>query len=150
MFLRPLAFQFFHDVPRDALGELVVEEGEARIAIGRVGNAGDDARIEHADGKTAGAEILPPQHSCRYPSKRNDWTIRVAEIGRESGVLSATFPIKVDFVCAAGSHEDDASLVEASGHPVAVAEGAYENIKVTTQEDLLLAEKILEKNGSFR
>jgi len=42
---------------------------------------------------------------------------------------------------------DDASLVEASGHPVAVAEGAYENIKVTTPEDLLLAEKILEKRG---
>ena len=44
---------------------------------------------------------------------------------------------------------DDASLVEASGHPVAVAEGAYENIKVTTPEDLLLAEKILEKQGNF-
>ena len=43
---------------------------------------------------------------------------------------------------------DDASLVEASGHPVAVAEGSYENIKVTTQEDLLLAEKILEKKNS--
>ncbi len=42
---------------------------------------------------------------------------------------------------------DDASLVEASGHPVAVAEGAYENIKVTTPEDLLLAEKILEKKS---
>ena len=41
---------------------------------------------------------------------------------------------------------DDASLVEASGHPVAVAEGAYENIKVTTPEDLLLAERILEKH----
>ena len=44
---------------------------------------------------------------------------------------------------------DDASLVEASGHPVAVAEGSYENIKVTTPEDLLLAEKILEKQGDF-
>ena len=42
---------------------------------------------------------------------------------------------------------DDASLVEASGHPVAVAEGSYENIKVTTPEDLLLAEKILEKQS---
>ena len=42
---------------------------------------------------------------------------------------------------------DDASLVEASGHPVAVAEGSYENIKVTTLEDLLLAEKILEKQS---
>ena len=44
---------------------------------------------------------------------------------------------------------DDASLVEASGHPVAVAEGAYKNIKVTTPEDLLLAEKILEKQRCF-
>ena len=42
---------------------------------------------------------------------------------------------------------DDASLVEASGHPVAVAEGSYENIKVTTPEDILLAEKILEKRS---
>ena len=42
---------------------------------------------------------------------------------------------------------DDASLVEASGHPVAVSEGSYENIKVTTPEDLLLAEKILEKQS---
>ena len=42
---------------------------------------------------------------------------------------------------------DDAALVEASGHPVAVAEGSYENIKVTTPEDLLLAEKILEKQS---
>ena len=33
---------------------------------------------------------------------------------------------------------------------VAVAEGAYENIKVTTPEDLLLAEKILEKQGNFK
>lgn len=42
---------------------------------------------------------------------------------------------------------DDASLIEALGHPVAVAEGSYENIKVTTPEDLLLAEKILDKHN---
>lgn len=37
---------------------------------------------------------------------------------------------------------DDASLIEALGRPVAVAEGDYRNIKVTTPEDLLLAEQI--------
>ena len=37
---------------------------------------------------------------------------------------------------------DDASLVERLGVKVAVAEGSYENIKITTPEDLLLAEKI--------
>ncbi len=40
---------------------------------------------------------------------------------------------------------DDASLVEALGHRVAVALGSYENIKVTTPDDLLLAEKIIQQ-----
>lgn len=34
---------------------------------------------------------------------------------------------------------DDASLVERLGHPVAVLEGSYRNIKVTTPEDMVLA-----------
>ena len=38
---------------------------------------------------------------------------------------------------------DDASVVELLGHPVAVAQGRYENIKITTPEDLLLAENLL-------
>ncbi|GAB6172309.1 2-C-methyl-D-erythritol 4-phosphate cytidylyltransferase [Paradesulfitobacterium aromaticivorans] len=38
---------------------------------------------------------------------------------------------------------DDASLVEWLGHPVKVLEGSPENIKLTTPEDLLLAEQIL-------
>ena len=40
---------------------------------------------------------------------------------------------------------DDASLVEALGHKVAVALGSYENFKVTTPEDLLLAENLIKK-----
>ena len=42
---------------------------------------------------------------------------------------------------------DDASLVERLGVKVAVAEGSYENIKITTPEDLLLAEKICADRG---
>jgi len=38
---------------------------------------------------------------------------------------------------------DDAALVERLGHPVAVVDGAYDNIKITTAEDLLLAETLL-------
>lgn len=38
---------------------------------------------------------------------------------------------------------DDASLVERIGHKVEVLMGSYENIKITTQEDLVLAEMIL-------
>jgi 2-C-methyl-D-erythritol 4-phosphate cytidylyltransferase len=38
---------------------------------------------------------------------------------------------------------DDAALVERLGHKVAIVEGSWENIKVTTPEDLVLAEAIL-------
>ncbi len=42
---------------------------------------------------------------------------------------------------------DDASLVEMLGIPVVVAEGSYENIKITTPEDLLLAKNLCKSRG---
>jgi|SRR6185312_3354086 len=38
---------------------------------------------------------------------------------------------------------DDATLLEHMGHPVAIFPGSYTNIKITTQEDLLIAEALL-------
>jgi 2-C-methyl-D-erythritol 4-phosphate cytidylyltransferase len=38
---------------------------------------------------------------------------------------------------------DDAALLEALGHPVYVYEGAPANLKITTPEDLILAEALL-------
>ena len=38
---------------------------------------------------------------------------------------------------------DDAQLVEALGHPVALVAGSPSNIKITTREDLALAEAVL-------
>ena len=40
---------------------------------------------------------------------------------------------------------DDASLVERIGVPVRIIDGSYENIKITTPEDLVLAEALLQK-----
>lgn len=39
---------------------------------------------------------------------------------------------------------DDATLVERLGDPVKIVQGSYENMKITTPEDLLLAARILE------
>ena len=39
---------------------------------------------------------------------------------------------------------DDSALVERLGYPVRIVEGGWDNIKITTVEDLHLAEKILE------
>jgi 2-C-methyl-D-erythritol 4-phosphate cytidylyltransferase len=41
---------------------------------------------------------------------------------------------------------DDVSLVELIGHPVKVVQGSYTNIKVTTSEDLILVEHLLDKH----
>ena len=38
---------------------------------------------------------------------------------------------------------DDASVVEAAGQPVYLCEGSYENIKITTPDDMLTAEALL-------
>jgi 2-C-methyl-D-erythritol 4-phosphate cytidylyltransferase len=42
---------------------------------------------------------------------------------------------------------DDASLVEWNGHEVALVPGERDNLKVTTAEDLLLAEWVVERSG---
>ena len=44
---------------------------------------------------------------------------------------------------------DDASLVERMGQPVAIVEGSYRNIKITTPEDLILARAFLENSGDL-
>jgi 2-C-methyl-D-erythritol 4-phosphate cytidylyltransferase len=45
---------------------------------------------------------------------------------------------------------DDSSLVERISHRVTMVEGDYDNIKLTTQEDLFFAQAILQKRqGSF-
>jgi len=38
---------------------------------------------------------------------------------------------------------DDASVAERSGHTISLFEGSYENIKITTAEDLIVAEALL-------
>jgi len=43
---------------------------------------------------------------------------------------------------------DDATVMELAGFQIHLFEGNYENIKVTTPEDWILAERILEKTGS--
>ena len=45
---------------------------------------------------------------------------------------------------------DDASLLERMGEQVVIIEGDYDNIKITTQEDLYFAEAILQKQANLK
>jgi 2-C-methyl-D-erythritol 4-phosphate cytidylyltransferase len=62
-----------------------------------------------------------------------------------------TFPVKLLKRVYAESYKhhvygtDDATLVERAGIKVRVIMGSYENVKITTPEDLLLAEEILKR-----
>ena len=42
---------------------------------------------------------------------------------------------------------DDASVAERAGHSISLFEGSYENIKITTAEDLIIAEALLKKKS---
>lgn len=44
---------------------------------------------------------------------------------------------------------DDASVAERAGHVISLFEGSYENIKITTQEDIVIAEALL-KNEEWK
>jgi hypothetical protein len=58
--------------------------------------------------------------------------------------------IKKSFAVASHTHfTDDASVAEAAGFPISLIEGSYENIKITTPEDILWAEAFVKnKYGS--
>ncbi|MGV3540459.1 MAG: 2-C-methyl-D-erythritol 4-phosphate cytidylyltransferase [Rufibacter sp.] len=43
---------------------------------------------------------------------------------------------------------DDASVVERFGHKIQLVEGSYRNIKITTPEDMVLAQAFLQQEGS--
>jgi 2-C-methyl-D-erythritol 4-phosphate cytidylyltransferase len=70
------------------------------------------------------------------PPRESAWLAQTPQCFRRELLLAA-------HQHASHSATDDAALVEASGHPVHVYEGAWSNLKVTTQEDLTVAETLL-------
>lgn len=57
-------------------------------------------------------------------------------------MIKQAYQIKED-----ASLTDDASVAEKSGHVISLFEGSYENIKITTQEDLIVAEALMKELG---
>jgi 2-C-methyl-D-erythritol 4-phosphate cytidylyltransferase len=42
---------------------------------------------------------------------------------------------------------DDASVAERDGHVISLFEGSYDNIKITTKEDIVIAEALLKEKS---
>jgi 2-C-methyl-D-erythritol 4-phosphate cytidylyltransferase len=56
----------------------------------------------------------------------------------KSSLIKAAYKTKEE-----SSMTDDASVAEHAGHLISLFEGSYENIKVTTAEDLVVAEALM-------
>ncbi|MFS0557872.1 2-C-methyl-D-erythritol 4-phosphate cytidylyltransferase [Brevibacillus sp. 179-C9.3 HS] len=75
------------------------------------------------------------------PARESLWAVQTPQAFRMSLLREAHQAAE-----AAGKlGTDDAMLVEWLGHPVAVMQGSYENIKITTPDDLWFGEEILRK-----
>ncbi|MFB3165186.1 2-C-methyl-D-erythritol 4-phosphate cytidylyltransferase [Neobacillus sp. 179-J 1A1 HS] len=74
------------------------------------------------------------------------WAVQTPQAFRFSILLKAYEHAKKEHFIGT----DDSSLVERISHPVSMVEGDYDNIKLTTKEDLFVAQAILQKRqGSF-
>lgn len=71
-------------------------------------------------------------------SREHLWAAQTPQVFRRELLLEA-FAKRNGFVAT-----DEAQLVERIGHPVAVVDGSPINLKITTQEDLRVAERLLD------
>jgi len=74
------------------------------------------------------------------PPRRTMWAAQTPQIFRFDIIAEAYRKVNNDVT-------DDASLVEQLGYKVKLYMGSYDNIKVTTPDDLVLAEALWKKHG---
>ncbi len=75
----------------------------------------------------------------RTPDRKTLWNIQTPQIFSYKLLVDAYHYAYQNNIQAT----DDSMLVEHMGHEVYLSNGAYTNIKITTQEDLIVAERIL-------
>lgn len=73
--------------------------------------------------------------------RHNLWAVQTPQVFRFDIISEAYHQAKDDAT-------DDASLVEKLGYRVKLYMGSYENIKITTPEDLIMAEVLCNKHGN--
>jgi 2-C-methyl-D-erythritol 4-phosphate cytidylyltransferase len=82
-------------------------------------------------------KVVSPAHLVEAtPQRHTLWAAQTPQVFRFSVLAQAHEQVGEDVT-------DDATMVERMGHRVKVYMGSHENIKVTTPEDLALAEVIL-------
>lgn len=73
------------------------------------------------------------------PDRNTLWSVQTPQIFEKALIVEAHQYAREQGISAT----DDSMLVEAIGVPVYITEGEYTNIKITTPEDLIIAERLL-------
>ena len=127
--LTPCDLALIHDGARPCLDAATLERGIHAAAEHGAAVAGTPVKDTI---KRVSPELLIDD----TPERARLWAAQTPQVFRYSLLLEAHRQCHTDVT-------DDAAMVEATGHPVRMFEGTYENIKVTTAGDLVIAEAFL-------
>jgi len=107
----------------DKCDRVVIHDGVAAVPVlDTIKVAGNDRYVWHT------------------PARDTMWSVQTPQVFRFDIINKAYHRAKGDVT-------DDATLVEQLGYKVKLYEGSYDNIKITTADDLILAEAYLKKRG---
>jgi 2-C-methyl-D-erythritol 4-phosphate cytidylyltransferase len=127
--LPPCDWVIVHDGARPLVGPGLIELGLEAAAVTGAAIAGvpakDTVKVVGHDG-----------HVVATPDRRGLWMVQTPQVFRRDLLERAHREVTEDVT-------DDAAMVERLGLPVRVFMGSYSNIKVTTPEDLKVAEALL-------
>ena len=126
-------YVLIHDGARPFLTEALIGHG---LAAAQQHGAATAAVPVKDTIKRVGADGLVVE----TPDRSTLWTVQTPQVFAYDLILHAHHTIDH-----AWDATDDAALVERAGHPVAIFMGSYENIKITTPSDLLIAEATLKR-----
>jgi 2-C-methyl-D-erythritol 4-phosphate cytidylyltransferase len=134
--LGPCEWVVVHDGARPLVTTRLIEQGLA--AARETGAATCAVPVQDT------IKLVNEKHLVEKSLNRSHlWLIQTPQVFRYDMLMEAHQ--KADGRAAAG---DDAALVERLGHPVKVFMGSYHNIKVTTPDDLVLAQMLLKWHRS--
>ena len=135
-------YVFVHDGARPFLTENILKD--TYEAVRKYGACASAVRSKDT------IKIADKEGFVKETPNRNDiWNIHTPQVFRTELITAAYAALERNLreLKQKGVHiTDDAMVVEYfTDHKVKLVEGSYENIKLTTPEDLVVAEKILEK-----
>ena len=127
--LSPCDWVLVHDGARPCFDDAMLQRGLAAAA--ECGSA-----VAGVPVKDTIKLVSPDLMVNETPDRSLLWAAQTPQVFRYDLLLEAHRKCTEDVT-------DDAAMVEALGHPVKMFQGSYENLKVTTADDLVIAEVFL-------